>query len=170
MPLKTMFDLLVGQLNELCAAEKHSAMVLPKLAEAASSPELASVFRSHADESRKYLSRLASVLDDLGIKHGGPACDESGAMKGLCEDCLKLAGMSSAEPYVRDAALIAVAQHLVHDEIAGYGCARAWTALLGHGGAAFLLQNILADQRKMDRELTRLSATVNRAALLVANG
>ena len=128
MPLNTMKGLLIDQLNELYAAEKHGAEMLPKLMRAASSPKLAAALRSHADETKEHLSRLESVFEGLGA---APRRVESKGMKGLCQDCMKLADMAKAEPHVRDAALIAVAQHVEHDEIAGYGCARTWARLLG---------------------------------------
>jgi ferritin-like metal-binding protein YciE len=88
-------------------------------------------------------------------------------MKGLCQDCLRLANMSKAEPHVRDAALIAVAQHVEHDEIAGYGCARTWAGLLGYDQAASRLQQTLAEERKADAELSRLAERLNKAAAAV---
>ena len=65
----------------------------------------------------------------------------------------------------RDAALIAVAQHLEHDEIAGYGCARTWASLLGHRGVASALQRTLNEERRVDERLTRLAESLNRAAV-----
>lgn len=46
MPLATMKDLLVSHLNELHANERHLAELLPALAKAASSQELADKLRS----------------------------------------------------------------------------------------------------------------------------
>ena len=165
MPLNTMKDLLLDQLNELYAAEKHSLEVLPKLAKAASSPKLAQAFRDHAQESKEHLSRLDTIFDDLGTSARTPGRAESKASKGLCQDCLKLASMAKADPAVRDAALIAVAQHVEHDEIAGYGCARTWADLLGHDTIASNLRKTLAEERKADTELTRLAENLNKRAL-----
>ena len=70
-----------------------------------------------------------------------------------------------ADSHVRDAALIAAAQHLEHDEIAGYGCARTWAQMLGHESASVLLQRSLDEERAADARLSRLAEALNRAAL-----
>lgn len=164
MPLKTMQDLLVKQLIELVAGEKHHCELLPQLADAATNPKLASAFRNHAKEEKEHVTRLETVFEDLGIQPKS-ARTESKAMKGLADDCLRLARTRSAEPHVRDAALIAVAQHIQHDEMAGYGCARTWAELLGHDSASAQLQKSLDEERKADADLTRLADTLNKAAL-----
>lgn len=85
-------------------------------------------------------------------------------MRGLAHDCMKLAVDSEAEPHVRDAALIAAAQHVEHDKIAGYGCARTWAGLLGHKIAAGMLQTTLDEEKAADRRLSQLAETLNAAA------
>jgi len=165
MPLNTMKDLLVDQLKELQAAERHSTDILPRLVKAASSPRLAAALRAHAEETRDHLARLDKVFDEIGVSPRPSPRAESRGMKGLCQDCLDLANMATAEPHVRDAALIAVAQHVEHDEIAGYGCARTWARLLGHDTAAGLLQKTLLEERACDTRLSRLAESLNKAAL-----
>ncbi len=168
MPLTTMKDLLLNQLNELYAAEVHSTQLLPKLARAAGDPKLAASLRSHAKESEQHLTRLEEVFEELGLTPRSPTGSESNGMRGLSADCLRLAQMDEAEPHVRDAALIAAAQHVEHDEIAGYGCARTWAGLLGYDSAAARLQRTLDEERRSDFELTRLSESLNRTALAAA--
>ena len=89
-------------------------------------------------------------------------------MKGLARDCLELAKESRAAPHVRDAAIIAGVQHIEHDEIAGYGCARTWAAVLGHEDAAAKLQLTLDEERRADAELSRIAQQVNREAMATA--
>jgi ferritin-like metal-binding protein YciE len=165
MPLNTMNNLLIEQINELYGAEKHCAEVLPRLARAASSPKLAAALRSHADQTEEHLSRLESVFEEVGASPRPSTRPESKGMKGLCQDCMNLANMTRVDPHVRDAALIAVAQHVEHDEIAGYGCARAWARLLGHDAAASLLQKTLNEERATDARLSKLAESLNKAAL-----
>ncbi|MFM9182125.1 MAG: DUF892 family protein, partial [Phycisphaerales bacterium] len=50
---------------------------------------------------------------------------------GLARDCVDLAKATKTDSGVRDAAIIAGVQHIAHDRIAGYGCARSWVELLG---------------------------------------
>jgi ferritin-like metal-binding protein YciE len=86
-------------------------------------------------------------------------------MKGLCADCLELARLARVEPHVRDAAVIAAAQRIEHDEMAGYGCARTWAKLLGHRTIASNLQRSLNEEGRFDAKLSRLADAMNRAAL-----
>ena len=166
MPLATMKDLLVSHLNELHANERHLAELLPALARAASSQELADKLRSHASEAKEHGSRLASVFRELGTRPHSSNSETRG-MKGLAQDCLHLARSHGAEPHVRDAAIIGAVQHLKHDEIAGYGCARTWARLLGHPSVSRTLQDILDEERDFDGELTRLAESVNERALQI---
>ena len=160
--IKSLKDLLVGQLNELYAAEVHSESVLAKVASCVSSPKLAEALRGHLDETKQHLGRLDRVFGELGIK---PRKSESHGSKGLLEDCESVAGRGRIEPHVRDAAVIASLQRLEHDEIAGYGCARTWASLLGHATAASELLKTLTEERRFDEALTKIAETLNKSAL-----
>ena len=94
MPLNTMKDLLIEQLNELHSGEQHSAEILPKLADAASNPKLAAALRSHAEDTQRHVSRLETVFEAIGVSPRPFARGESYGMKGLCRDCMNLAGMT----------------------------------------------------------------------------
>jgi ferritin-like metal-binding protein YciE len=61
------------------------------------------------------------------------------------------------DPDVRDAWLIATAQRIEHQEIAGYGTAQAYAETLGCLDAAKLLQQTLEEERMADEKLTRLA-------------
>jgi ferritin-like metal-binding protein YciE len=61
--------------------------------------------------------------------------------------------------------VIAAAQHVEHDEIAGYGCARTWARMLGHSGAANLLQKTLDEEKASDQLLSKLAERINEDAL-----
>jgi len=61
---------------------------------------------------------------------------------------------------VRDAGLIAAARRVEHYEMAGYGCARTYAALLGDRDSAQLLQTALTEESDTDKELTKLAKSV----------
>lgn len=168
MPLNTMKELLIGQLKELHAAERHSREVLPKLAASASDPDLAASLRLQAEETKEQSARLERVFEELGISSRQTGRAETKGMKGLAEDAMKLARMTKADSHVRDAALIAVAQHVEHDQIAGYGCARTWARLLGYQSAADQLQKTLQEKRAADANLSTLAESLNKTALATA--
>ena len=169
MPMKSMKDLLVNQLNELYAAERHASTLLPRLADHAGSKALAECLRTHATETKEHVARLDACFKDLGLKpHAARA--ETASMKGIARDCLEVAQDRTAEPHVRDAAIVAAAQHLEHDEIAGYGCARTWATVLGHPQVADRLQQTLNEEHHADEDLSKVAQQVNREAMSAAAG
>lgn len=165
MPMKSMRDLLADQVKELLTAEMHGVEIYPELAKSASDPKLQQLFHDQAEQSKSHLTRIQSVLDELGLSKGVLSTTESKRMKGLCDDCLDLAHAKNVEPHVRDAALIGMAQHIEHDQIAGYGCARSWSQLLGHESATAVLQKTLDDEHAADTKLTKLAEKLNKTAL-----
>jgi ferritin-like metal-binding protein YciE len=168
--MRTLRDLFLRQLHELRAGERHHAETLVRLAGAAASPELAAALRRHREETLEQARRLDATLAIASGRLGpvplppGPE-RESHGMYGLMRDCLELAGSDGVEPHVRDAAIIGLVQHVGHDEIAGYGCARTWARLLGLEEAAVALQRSLSEEKALDTELSRIAETLNKAAL-----
>jgi ferritin-like metal-binding protein YciE len=134
-------------------AEHQILKALPKLIEAASSPELKRAFELHLQQTHGQIQRLQQVFDQLGAKAQGKTC---AAMRGLIAEGEELMGMR-AEPMVMDAGLIATAQRIEHYEIAGYGCLRTWARQLGHTQAAQLLQQTLTEEESTDKQLSQIA-------------
>jgi ferritin-like metal-binding protein YciE len=84
--------------------------------------------------------------------------------RGLLEDCVALASGMGAAPDIRDAALIAVAQHLEHDEIASYESVCTWAGLLGLKQTAGQLALTMAEERRAEGRLRRLSESLHATA------
>ncbi len=85
-------------------------------------------------------------------------------MQGLVEEG-KEAMEESDEPEVLDAALIAAAQRVEHDEIADYGTVRSHAELVGNNEAVRLLEQTLDEEGNTDKKLTELAvSTINLAA------
>jgi ferritin-like metal-binding protein YciE len=77
-------------------------------------------------------------------------------MKGLIEEgseMMKEEGLDS----VIDAGIIAAAQRVEHYEIAGYGVARTFAAILGEDEAEDLLQETLDEEGAADEKLTEIA-------------
>lgn len=158
---ENMNDLLVEQIEDLYDAENRLCDALPKMADAAHSPELQAAFRDHLVETKGQVDRLERVFSLLDHKPKRETCD---AMKGLItegEDMIEAKGDDS----VRDAALIAAAQRVEHYEMAGYGSARNFAKRLGRNDIAALLQETLNEEGAADEKLTRIAeSTVNPSA------
>jgi len=146
-------DLLINQLEDLYDAEKRLTDALPKMAEAASSPQLRNAFTTHLQQTKDHVSRLDLAFRHLGHTPGHETCQ---AMKGLIsegDEVISAKGDSS----VKDAALIAAAQRVEHYEMAGYGSARTFAQRLGLTDVAQLLQTTLNEEGEADKLLTQIA-------------
>ena len=156
MKLKTLQDLYVDQLKDLFNAENQLLRALPKMAKAATAPQLAKAFTEHLAETKVQIERLETIFAELDINPKGKTCK---AMAGLLEEGAETIS-EDADLCVKDAALIAAAQRVEHYEMAGYGCVRTFARLLGHEDAADLLQTTLDEEGSTDKKLTKLAETV----------
>jgi ferritin-like metal-binding protein YciE len=66
--LESVRDLLIAELRDLHNAEEQLVEALPKMAEAASSTELKNAFNHHLEETRKHVTRLDKVFENLAGK------------------------------------------------------------------------------------------------------
>ena len=164
MKIETMQDLFLSQIMDLYDAEQRLVKALPKMAEAALSPELRDAFESHLDETEQHVGRLEQIFERMGKKAKAETCD---AMKGLISEGEDVISDTEEQP-VRDAGLIAAGNRVEHYEIAAYGSARTFAEQLGLQDAVRLLQQTLEEEKKADQKLTQLSATINSEALRYA--
>lgn len=156
MQMQSLQDLFVDQLKDLYNAEGQLVKALPKMAKAASNPQLQQAFTQHLDQTKEHVSRLEQVFEKLGASPKGKKCK---AMEGLIEEGKEMMD-EDAEPEVMDAGLIAAAQRVEHYEIAGYGCVRTYAKMLGDEEAARILQKTLDEEGQTDKLLTDLAERV----------
>jgi ferritin-like metal-binding protein YciE len=156
MELETLKDLYIHELKDLLSAEKQITKALPKMAKAANNKELAAGFREHLEQTKEHVARLEKILTSHDESTRGPKCK---GMEGLIKEGDEVIE-NGAEAEVRDAGLIAAAQRVEHYEIAGYGCARTYAALLGDPDGAELLQTTLTEEADTDKKLTNLAQSV----------
>jgi ferritin-like metal-binding protein YciE len=162
MEMQTLRDLYIDELKDLWSAEKQLVKALPKMAKAASNPELSKAFITHLRQTEQQVQRLEQIFDELGEKPRGKKCI---GMEGLIEEGQELVN-EDPEPEVLDAGLIMKAQHVEHYEIAGYGTVRTYARLLGAENQAQLLQQTLDEEGETDKLLTQLAeSSINIEAL-----
>ena len=149
-------ELLVDQLKDLYSAENQLVKALPKMAKAASSPELKRAIERHLEETRKQVERLNQIGVNLDIKLTGKKCK---GMEGLIEEGKELLEEDFDENAI-DAGIIGAAQKVEHYEIAAYGTARTHANLLGYNKIAKLLQQTLDEEGAADKKLTALAETI----------
>lgn len=155
MKLDSLQKLYFDELKDVYNAENQITKALPKMAKAATSPELRKAFTNHLEETRGQIERLRQVFGDLGKRPAGKHCK---GMEGLLEEGKEMME-GDAEPEVRDAALISAAQRVEHYEIAAYGTLRTYATQLGFEKQARLLQQTLDEEGKADKLLSNLAVS-----------
>lgn len=159
--IPTLNALLIDEVKDLYHAENQLLKALPKMAKAATNPDLKAGFADHLAQTREHVARLAASLKIMGLPAKGKVCH---AMAGLVEEGAEAIATKGPDA-VRDAALIGAAQRVEHYEIAGYGTARAFAEALGENEVAALLQETLDEEGETNKKLTEISDTVNDDAL-----
>jgi ferritin-like metal-binding protein YciE len=153
MKLNSLHDLYINDLRDLYDAENRIIKALPKMAEAASSPELQKAFEQHLEQSKVHAQRLEQIFGKLGEPVKGQKCK---GIEGIIDEGEDLMD-EDAPPAVADAALISSAQRVEHYEIAGYGTLCNFARRLEFEDHAQLLHQTLEEERETDRKLTSLA-------------
>jgi ferritin-like metal-binding protein YciE len=158
---KTLDDLFLDTLKDIYYAEQQIVKALPKMAKAATSPDLRKGFEEHLQQTEGHIDRLQQIFELLDKPARGKTCD---AILGIIEE-----GKSIMDEFkgtqALDAGLISAAQAVEHYEIARYGTLKTWASLLGLREAAQLLDQTLSEEVATDEKLTKLATSnVNRQA------
>ena len=164
MSVNTIDELLIDELKDLYSAEKQITKSLPKLAKAATSPDLKQAFESHLQETNGQIDRLDQVFEILGKSPKGKMCH---GMKGVLEEGAEVL-KETKKGALRDVALISAAQRVEHYEMAGYGCVREYAKILGQKEIASLLDQTLKEEEAADKKLGVIAKQVNALATQAA--
>jgi ferritin-like metal-binding protein YciE len=154
--LSSLDDLLVQEIQDMFNAEGQILKALPKLAKAATNPDLRAAFEKHRVQTEGHVRRLEEAFKVLALPAKGKKCE---GMAGLIEEGKKVLEQD-AEPAVLDAALIAAAQKVEHYEIASYGCICTYAEMLGLDQVHELLSQTLDEEETTDQLLTALAESV----------
>jgi len=153
MHMDSFDKLYVDQLKDVYSAEKQLTKALPKMAKAATSPELRTALEEHLHVTRRQVERLEGIFKDLGKPATGKTCK---GMAGLIEEGEEVL-QEDGDPQVIDAGIIAAAQRVEHYEIAAYGTLRTFAETKGDKKAARILEEILNEEKEADELLTRIA-------------
>ena len=154
---ESLNDLYVQKLKHVYDAEQRLTKALPKMSNAASSPQLKQAFDSHLRETETHLERVQQLFAFCNQK---PDADTNDNIKGIINAADDVIGLKTDAP-VKDAAMIAAAQCAEHYEIAEYGTLRAWARVLGKPEAIQLIERTLEEEKKTDQKLTDVAASLN---------
>ena len=79
----SLHDAFIDELRDTYDAEKQLLKAMPRLAKAASSPDLRAAVEQHIQETRDQVERLTRVFESIGEKPRGKHCD---GMAGILEE------------------------------------------------------------------------------------
>jgi ferritin-like metal-binding protein YciE len=153
MKFNSLHDLYITELKDLYDAEHRIIKALPKMAEAANSPDLRSAFEEHLEQTRRHVDRLEQIFRRLDESPKGEKCK---GVEGIIDEGEDMMAKDSPAS-VSDAALIASAQRVEHYEIAAYGTVRTFARQLGYDDQAQLLNETLQEEGETDKKLSRLA-------------
>lgn len=153
---KNLHDLFQNTLKDVYFAEKKIVATLPKMAKAATSPQLKMAFEKHRTETEGHVKRLEEVFGMINAKPQAKTCD---AIMGIVKEGEGLIEEYKDSPAL-DAALLAVAQAVEHYEMARYGTLKTWAGELDLDDAVDLLDSTLQEEKNTDAALSALARSV----------
>jgi ferritin-like metal-binding protein YciE len=157
----TLETLFIDELRDIYHAERQLVRALPKLAKAATSPDLREALESHLAETEEQVSRVEQAFEMLNETAKTKTC---AGMLGIVEEGSELI-KEQDKGAALDAGIIAGAQRSEHNEIAANGTLMAWAKALGHDDVAELLSMSLEEEKAADKKLSELAeAGPNEAA------
>lgn len=152
--MKTLAQIFEHTLEDVYYAENAITKALPKVAKAATDPNLKKAAEDHLAETKGQIKKLEQVFKSIGKKPAGEKCD---AIEGLIKEAEGV--MEEASGIALNAGLLAACQAVEHYEISRYGSLREWAKVLGHDEAHKLLSEILDEEKATNSKLTDLAVT-----------
>lgn len=153
MKYETLKDLYLDELRDIYDGENEIVKTLPKMADAASSPELRQAFSEHLQQTKRHVTRLEQIFSGLAEKPKAKKCE---GVRGIIDEAEDLMG-DKGDRAVLDAGLIAGAQRVEHYEMAVYGSLKVWATRVGNSQAVPLLEQTLSEEKEADRKLTQIA-------------
>lgn len=155
--IDSLQTLYIAELQELYSAESQLSHLLETLANTVEHPGLQHHVLGYATELRSRSEDLGRILGSHGHD---PRQHPDQAMRALINETRKMAHVCGAN--VRDAALVASVQRIIHYKIAGYGTVAAYAKTLGRVEDASRFAEYAERDEAIDAELSDLAkSTLN---------
>ena len=151
--ITSLKEVLVDQLKDIYSAETQIAKALPKMAKAATSPDLKKGFLLHLEQTKVHAERVKGICESLGEKPTGKKC---AATAGLVEEGQEAID-ENATPEAKDVMLIAAARRVEHYEMSAYTSAIGAAKALGLAAVVKTMSSTLAEEEATDAKLAKAS-------------
>lgn len=149
-----LYDFFVSGLKDILYAENKLVDALLEMEKASTTEELKDAFEDHHLLTKKHVSRLKKIFENLGEKEESKECK---AIEALLEEAREIIKSTDDGSVTRDVALIIAAQKVEHYEIATYGGLAQIAITLGFEKAADLLEKTLEEEEETDYNLTDIA-------------
>jgi ferritin-like metal-binding protein YciE len=150
-------ELFLHELGDILYVERKLAdEVLPKLISEVRDDEFATALKSHLEQTRKHVSNVEQVFEQLGET---PKAEECIGFEGLKSEHDKLLDESSAD--LVDAIDLGAAARTENYEIAAYEGLRRMAKAMGEDRAVDLLDANLRDEKDALREVEKIATRVS---------
>jgi Mn-containing catalase len=160
-------EVLVDELRDILHAEKQLLKALPKMAKAARSIQLQTLFETHLAETEAQVERLDECLQLLGAPARAKPCK---GMAGLVEEGQEVMDEGKKKDDApADLALIGAAQRVEHYEIAAYTTARNLALQLRQPVVVQLLTLSLGEEQNAGQLLDQVAQPLMSVAKMPAS-
>jgi ferritin-like metal-binding protein YciE len=152
-----LIEFFFEELRDIYGAEKQLTKALPKLKNAATSPDLAMAFEDHLQVTRNQIARLEQIFQLMDEQPDAKNCE---GMEGLIKESESVIEDTEAGSATRDVGLIVSAQKVEHYEIAAYGSLRQLAKTIDKAEISQLLEQTLQEEKETDMLLSNLAETL----------
>jgi ferritin-like metal-binding protein YciE len=159
--ISSLREVYIDQLRDLYSAETQIIKALPKLAKAATAPDLKKGFKLHLEQTRQHAARIKDICAAIKEKPTGRKCL---ATAGLVEEGQEAID-ENATPEARDVMLIAAARRVEHYEMAAYSTACALAKALEFNNALRILSITLSEEVATEANLSKAAGPALERAL-----
>jgi ferritin-like metal-binding protein YciE len=162
MPKKvtTLQEVFIDQLKDLYSAETQITKALPKMAKAATSPELKKGFLLHLEQTQKHVERIKGICQKLKVAPTGKTCEATAGLVKEGQEAIE----EEATPEMKDVMLIGAARRVEHYEIAAYTGACDLARILDLKPALKALSATLSEEVATDGKLAKATVPALAAA------
>ena len=152
MKIQNVQDLMVTGLTYTLDFEEKIAKAAPKMAEAATDPDLKDAFQKTETKSQEYAKKVESTFEKLGKP---VERNENHVAAAMIKEVEGMISETEAGP-IRDAALIVAANQQQMFRVASYGSLAHYAELIGKQDAASVLDESLEDSKNGDKKFTEI--------------
>jgi len=151
LKLKEFF---VHQLKDIYWTEKKLGEALPKLQDAATTPELKDAFNNNRKQTQTHVDRLEKVFGMVNEKVDSV---KSPAIVNIVDEGVGIIDDTERGSAQRDTGLVFTGQKAEHYKIASYSGLATLAKSMGYNNAADVLRQTLSEEKEADAHLTRIA-------------